>query len=579
MPDSVSPVISAIIDLIAVVGAFLWKPWTFFALLATGIVCTVATKFVQYRALSHGVSVLRGHYDDDHDPGAISHFQALSAALSGTVGLGNIGGVALAISIGGPGALFWMWVTGVLGMAIKSVEVTLALMYRNTDDPRKPSGGAMWVIDKTLGARGGFATIAARVLGTIFCLTLIVSTITGGNIFQAWNVAEVTESYFGVNQYVTTTIMAVLVALTIIGGVQRIGAVAGALVPAMCGLYMVGALVIIGAHITEIPAMFALVIRSAFSPTEAGGAFLGAGVYHAFSIGLQRALFSNEAGQGSAPIAHSAARTNEPAREGIVAGLEPFIDTIIICTMTAMVILLTGVWNRPPEIHLVTDPVVTVETAQDGANTVALAPSLLTAEQLATLGAGTNVFMHVELPGATSELTGSNQIEVAGSVTSGADAAQIEWGPVAVGPEWAAEAVTPVVANRGVYRTLNGASLTSVAFDTVIPGAGSWLVILACWLFALSTQISWAYYGEQGVVYLFGERGVLPYKVLFVAFAALCPVFANTRDALLAIADLGTGAMLWGNLPILFLVGWLAIKNLNGYNQRLDAGEFKARYH
>lgn len=568
--------LDSIIDVIAAIGVFLWKPWTFFALLATGVICTIGTKFVQWRALTHGVAVVTGRYDHDDDPGAISHFQALSAALSGTVGLGNIGGVALAIAIGGPGALFWMWVVGFLGMAIKSVEVTLALMYRNTDDPRKPSGGAMWVIEKTLGARGGVWKAVAKALGTFFCFTLIISTITGGNIFQAWNVAEATQTNFGVPQYVTTCILALIVGATIIGGIKRIGAVAGTLVPAMCLIYIVAALFVIAVNVGEIPSVLALVIRSAFSPSEAGGAFLGAGIYHAFSIGLQRALFSNEAGQGSAPIAHSAARTKEPAREGLVAGLEPFIDTIVICTLTAMVILVSGEWNRPAVVTIDSGVALTEQVAADGTTTWAPDATVLPADAPDSLRNGTRVFTHATIAGAVSEKTHGTTAEVAGVVSvDAAGARSIRWEPLSLGTEWEGEITGVEIPEAGVFLVQDGASLTSAAFSSAIP-FGAWIVIFTSWLFALSTQISWAYYGEQGVVYLVGERGVLAYRIMFVGFIALCPMFANRRDALLAIADLGTGAMLWGNLPILFLVGILAIKSINAYTKKLDAGGFEA---
>jgi AGCS family alanine or glycine:cation symporter len=566
-----------VIDAIGAMGAFLWKPWTFFALLATGVVCTVATRLVQWRALTHGIAVVRGRYDHDDDPGAITHFQALSAALSGTVGLGNIGGVALAIAIGGPGALFWMWVVGFLGMAIKSVEVTLALMYRNTDDPKKPAGGAMWVIEKTLGAKGGGAAVAARALGSFFCATLIVSTITGGNIFQAWNVAEATQSMLGVDQFVTTGIMAVIVGLVILGGITRIGKVAGTLVPLMCGAYMLAALWVIAMNISEVPGMLALVVRSAFAPAEAGGAFLGAGVYHAFSIGLQRALFSNEAGQGSAPIAHSAARTKEPAREGLVAGLEPFIDTIVICTLTALVILVSGEWNRTPVASLETP----IEVSQvDGAWIAAPTPVSSAMVDDGPLRLGDRLVAHLTVAGATNSRTAGSIYELNGSLARCeiGDCGQpylATWEAIDLGGTWEG-AVTGVVATGPeVFRAKDGATLTSAAFDSALPG-GAWLVLLASWLFAISTQITWAYYGEQGVNYLVGDRGTLMYRIVFVLFIFACPVFANSREALLAIADLGTGAMLWGNLPILFLVGWLAVRSINDYTKKLDAGAFEA---
>lgn len=217
-------------ELLETIGGFLWGPWTPYILLAAGLLFTIWTRFTQFTAMTHGVQVVRGVYDDPSDPGAINHFQALSAALSATVGLGNIGGVALAIGVGGPGALFWMWIVGVLGMALKTVEITLAMMYRDTRDPENPSGGAMWVVERVLGSRGGIWKPIARAIGVFFCITLIISTFTGGNMFQSWSVAGLTEGYFGVPKIFTGIVMAVIVGLVIIGGIKRIGNVAGKLV-------------------------------------------------------------------------------------------------------------------------------------------------------------------------------------------------------------------------------------------------------------------------------------------------------------------------------------------------------------
>ena len=346
---------SAFDSFLAAANAFLWQNTVLFIILGTGIVFTIWSRFCQFRALTHGVQAIRGKYDHAGDPGAISHFQALSAALSATVGLGNIGGVAMAISLGGPGAVFWMWVVGFFGMALKTTEVTLAMLYRNTDNPDNPHGGTMWVISKALAERGSGLGALGKAIGVLFCLTLLVMVVTGGNMFQAWNVGNITQNYVGVPSIVSGVILAVLVGLVIIGGIHRIGRVAGALVPFMIGIYFLGAMYVLAAHASEIPAMFALIFRSAFSPAEASGAFIGGTMGYAFLYGMKRAIFSNEAGQGTSPIAHSAARTDEPVREGVVAGLEPFIDTIFVCTLTALVIIVTGTWNRPAEASLPVD--------------------------------------------------------------------------------------------------------------------------------------------------------------------------------------------------------------------------------
>ena len=247
-------------DFIGAVNGILFSNYTVYALLATGVLFTIWTGIGQFRALTHGVAVVRGKYDDKNDPGAINHFQALSAALSATVGLGNIGGVAVAIAIGGPGAVFWMWVIGFLGMSIKMTEVTQSMLYRNTDDPDNPHGGPMFVVKKGL-AEWGLGPLGT-LIGGVFVVTLIISAITGGNMFQAWNVADVTNTYFQVPQVVTGIILAILVGLVIIGGIKRIGAVAGRVVPFMCIVYCLAALYVLAVNFGEIPEMLALIVKS-----------------------------------------------------------------------------------------------------------------------------------------------------------------------------------------------------------------------------------------------------------------------------------------------------------------------------
>lgn len=298
-------------DLLATINAVLWNETWLYIIVGTGILFTVWSGFSQYRALTHGPSVVRGVYDDPNDPGAINHFQALSAALSGTVGLGNIGGVALAITLGGPGAIFWMWVVGFLGMAIKLTEVTMSMLYRNTDDPQNPHGGPMWVADKALARLKPELKWLGKAIAVVFCVCLLMSSATGGNMFQAWNIAEVTNEYFGVPGWVCGVMLATLVAAVIIGGIKRIGKVAGTLVPFMVTLYLLVGFYVLFLNVEKIPGIFALIIGDAFTPAEASGAFIGGTVASAFLFGMKRAVFSNEAGQGSSPIAHSAAKTDE----------------------------------------------------------------------------------------------------------------------------------------------------------------------------------------------------------------------------------------------------------------------------
>jgi alanine or glycine:cation symporter, AGCS family len=572
---------------VSAINAVLWHDWVLYAVLATGVLFTIWSGFSQWHALTHGTSVIRGRYDDRNDPGAINHFQALSTALSATVGLGNIAGVALAIALGGPGAVFWMWVIGAVGMALKTTEVTLTMLYRNTKDPENPHGGPMWVARDGLGAAGWARTGGA--IGGIFSVTLLVSAFTGGNMFQAWNVAEITHTYFTtVPRPVVGIVLALVVGVVIIGGIKRIGAVAGRLVPFMCVLYLLAAGYVVTAHLGEVPAMLRLIVVSAFTPAEATGAFLGGTAGFAFLWGMKRALFSSEAGQGSAPIAHAAAKTNEPVREGVVAGLEPFIDTLVVCTLTTLVILLSGAWNRGPEAFYPPGAdlrVVQAGTADDGTplwrpETPPLPPKTDEARRISNLPdhtdwrRGETVFMAVHAepdPNTRHDLH-----RMTGVVERSPDGYRVAWDSIAsaVPPRFRQLPEGPE--GYGVYGDYVGAALTGHAFDRVMPGLGMWLVTFACWLFAVSTMISWAYYGEQGMVYLAGERSVLPYKVVYCALVLVSTLgFVRTDAQLDEWTALGTGVMLFANIPIMLLFGRQTMAAYHDYIRRLKSGQME----
>ena len=577
-------------SIIKTVNGILWADWVLYVVLFTGVLFTIWSKFAQYRALTHGVAVVRGLYDDKSDPGAISHFQALSAALSATVGLGNIGGVALAIALGGPGAVFWMWVVGFIGMALKMTEVTLAMLYRNVEDPENPHGGAMWVASKGFAKWGPFWAKVGNFVGGLFCVTLIISSITGGNMFQAWNVADITHSYFNIPQVVTGIVLSVLVGMVIIGGIKRIGQVAGKLVPFMSALYFLSAIYVIAANFSQIPELFRLIISSAFSPLEAQGAFIGGTAGYAFLWGMKRALFSNEAGQGSAPIAHSAAKTHEPVREAVVAGLEPFIDTIVICTLTALVILSSGLWRRQPDFQLKELPRAERASEKKG-KSVVWKFSLTPLPKGKKLSEGTNLYAIANAH--YNKASGNNFWRIDGQVVRGKRVGD-RWVADPEGREllisWKELTCTAKKCpkpdfnveyqkNRGggVFLVYQGATLTGKAFDSVTQGLGKWMVTIAAWLFALSTMISWSYYGEQGVVFLFGESWTLLYKVIYclLIVVASIPQLVATETQLDNLTSLGTGVMLWVNIPIMLIFGYQAMSAYHDYIKRLDAGEFK----
>ena len=543
------------------VNDILWHNVVLYIILATGVLFTLWSRFGQAIALTHGWKVIRGQYDDPADPGAINHFQALSAALSATVGLGNIGGVALAIALGGPGAVFWMWVVGTIGMALKMTEVTLAMLYRNTDDPDNPHGGPMWVARQGIARMNPKLAWLGSLVGGIFCVTLLISTITGGNMFQAWNVGEITESYFAIPSVFTGIVLAIVVALVIIGGIKRIGNVAGHLVPVMMALYILGGLFVLAVNVEHIPSMFVLIFEGAFSSSEASGAFIGGTAGYAFLFGMKRALFSNEAGQGSSPIAHSAAKTDEPVREGVVAGLEPFIDTLIICTFTALVILSTGVWNRGPdatyavlpEVQQVSEGVWTLETRK---------PPVMGKDQWLE---GDPVYTLVHAHANPNTANDRHRMDGVVHIVDGQPI--IEWGTFA-------SPVKPTLVEPGIYANYAGATLTARAFDTAAPGLGKWLVTIAVWMFAVSTMISWSYYGEQGMVYLLGEKSVLPYKIVYCALIVVATMGLLKTDVELDnLSSLGTGVMLFANIPIMLLFGGQAMRAYHNYVDRLRAGQ------
>ncbi|MGI9225804.1 MAG: alanine/glycine:cation symporter family protein [Woeseiaceae bacterium] len=539
---------------LAELNGILWHEYVLYAIVGTGVLFTVWSGFCQYRALTHGPSVIRGVYDDPNDPGAINHFQALSAALSATVGLGNIGGVALAIALGGPGAIFWMWVIGFLGMAIKLTEVTMSMLYRNTDNPDNPHGGPMWVASRALERKnlGGLG----RAIGVVFCVMLLVSTSTGGNMFQAWNVGELTEEYFAIPSWISGIVLAIAVGAVILGGIKRIGKVTATLVPFMCALYLLAGTYVLTINAADIPAMFVLIFKYAFIPTEASGAFVGGTAGAAFAFGMKRAIFSNEAGQGSSPIAHSAAKTDEPAREGIVAGLEPFIDTIVVCTFTALIILTTGIWNRGPDVGF-TDPPEVMQSESGWQFAATSVPGDDWRE-------GETVIL---IATAHARDDGFDRHKVAGKIARNVDGFFVSWSSFA-------SDVEPRIIGNGLYRTYIGATLTAKAFDSVTPGLGKWLVSIAAWLFAISTIISWAYYGEQGVVFLAGEGAVFGFKIFYCLLIVVATLgFIQSDTDLDNVTGVGTGVLVIANIPICWIFGYQAMRAYKDYVRRLKTGQ------
>ena len=451
---------------------------------------TVYFKFPGFTKFGLAINTVRGKYDeieghgvgktemaidgdipdtirDESQEGEVSHFQALATAVSGTVGLGNIAGVAVAIAIGGPGATFWMIACGLIGMSTKFVECTLGVKYRDVGEDGTVYGGPMYYLSKGLKERG-FAGIG-KVLGVIFAILCIGASFGGGNAFQSNQATVQITSMLGLEGgsigFVIGIILAILVGIVIIGGIKRIASITEKVVPFMAGIYVLASLIIIFANYSDIGTAFGLIINGAFTPMAGLGGIVGVII-----VGFQRAAFSNEAGAGSAAIAHSAVKTKYPASEGVVALLEPFIDTVVICTMTALVIIFFNI---------------------DGGN-------MQSVFQYGGDGAS-NVVLNAD-----------------GSLIGGVD-------------------------------------LTSMAFDSVIPGF-SYILTIAIVLFAFSTMISWSYYGLQSWKYLFGKGKTADtvYKVLFLLFIVIGA--AATLDAVIKFSDAMILALVFPNMiGLLFL--------------------------
>ena len=320
-------------------------PFIVVVLIFGSIFFTFWFRWINVRGFKHSIDIIRGKYDNPDDPGEISHFRALTSALSATVGLGNIAGVAIAIQMGGPGAVFWMWMTAIFGMAAKFSSCTLSQIYRQHNPDGSISGGPMYYLDLGLKAKGAAWAPLGKVLAVIFAFMIMAGAVGGGNMFQSNQSFEAISATFGWPQslnWLFGILMAIAVGLVVIGGIKRIGAATSRIVPFMCGIYVVASIYIILTHFREIPATFGLIFKMAFTENAFYGGMAGVLVW-----GIRRAAFSNEAGLGSAAIAHAAAKTKEPVREGLVAMIGPFIDTIVICSMTALVVIITGAWEDP----------------------------------------------------------------------------------------------------------------------------------------------------------------------------------------------------------------------------------------
>ncbi|MCG2588995.1 alanine/glycine:cation symporter family protein [Rhodohalobacter sulfatireducens] len=518
-------------------------------LLGYGIFITLRMGFIQIRRFTHGIKVVSGFYDNPDDTGDVNHFQALSTALSATVGIGNIAGVAIAIHYGGPGALFWMWVTAFFGMAIKYSECTLAVKYRIQNADGSVSGGPMYYIERGLGENWKW-------LAVIFASLAVICSFFTGNAIQANTVADVMENSFFiiVPPYVTGLITASLVGIVIIGGIKRIGYVTARLTPLMAIVYVLGALLILLINYDQVLPSFGKIFSYAFNP-QAGAWGVGSGLFITTMVwGVKRGLFSNEAGQGSAPIAHGAAKTEEPVREGVVALLEPFIDTIMVCTMTGLVIISTGVWDTKhmTEVNL-GSPDLDFEISQslDQPNTLVVEDGIIqNGSMLRSDFAIDTVFANIE------------QTELfSGTIDTDSYTATYE----------PSGEVSSIVYGKEIY---NGATLTSQGFEDglapLFPG-GKYIVTISVLLFAISTSISWSYYGDRSIQYLLGDKSIIYYKAVYVVLHFVGAITA--LGTIWAIGDIALGLMTFPNLIALFALSGVVYGTTKDYFKRMEESE------
>ncbi len=546
------------------------SPVLVFGLLGTGAFLTIRLGLIQIRRLGHGFAVTSGKYDDPNETGDVSHFQALTTALSATVGIGNIAGVALAIHWGGPGAMFWMWMTALLGMATKFSEVTLAQHYRVKIDEGHAwegsvAGGPMYYIERGIKDVFGWNW---KPVAAFFAFMLMVTSFFTGNAIQANTIATQIADHFGVDTWITGLATASVVGLVIIGGIRRIGAVTSILAPVMASIYVVGALIILFYHFDMVIPSLVTIVTDAFNPS-AGVAGTGIGLFLVtMRYGVQRGLFSNEAGQGSAPIAHSAAKTEEPVSEGVVALLEPFIDTIIICTMTGLVIISTGVYAEriPTTLDLDDGNVSYVEVNEAQSYEGVSAPEKISVND------GYQVAPNDADPRLAYYDVSVDRLFI--------DEDQTEPFTGTLFPRGSEGSLVPRAETvEGTRLTTlygdgvrNSSPLTTLGFERGMEpmglgGLGKYIVLVCVFLFAISTAISWSYYGDRCANYLWGKKAILPYKFVFLIMH-----FVGATLAVTTIWDIGDVALSLVTLPNV-----LSLVLLSGLLKRLTDSYFERK--
>ena len=487
------------------IDGYLSGSWWFPAfLIGTGLFFTIYLRFPQFRYFKHGWRILSGKFVKDTTKGETTPFQALSTALSGTVGTGNIGGVALAIWIGGPAAIFWMWITAIFGMTTKFVEVTLAHKYRRILPDGTVSGGPMYFIEEGLNMKW---------LAITFSALMMITALGSGNMPQINNIANVMESTFTIPKFATGLVLAVLLWMVIIGGIKRIALIASKLVPTMGFIYIAASMVIIFDNYENIVPSITSIFSQVFTGSSALGGFLGASFAMSLKYGVARGLYSNEAGQGSSPIAHASSKTENPIEEGMVSILEPFIDTIVVCTITALVILSSGVWTEKFENDFDRTSTHIINGIYDES-----VPDDIRQLQSYLYNQTSNVIPY------TGELDIVNGILVNKNITilhKNSIAENVFFHNTDGLHSGNVDITSGKVAVSGISLSgkslIHSAELTAKAFSSGVLGKyGEYIVAIGLLLFAFSTVIAWSYYGDRSTAYIFGERGVIWYRILYV---------------------------------------------------------------
>lgn len=528
-----------------------------YALLAVGTGLAAWTAAGPLRSLTQGVQLLlrRRPAVGERAAGAMSPGAALAVALAGSAGLGSISAVALAISLGGPGAVFWMWVAGLAAMALKAVEATLVTLYRDVTDPERPHGGPMWVASRGLGSLPFIGARLGGFIGVLFALPLLMFAVTDGNMLQAYSTAEIFGEALEVRHWVTGAVLAALVGAVLSGGTQRIGQVAGVLMPAAIVAYVICGSWLLLSHSDRIPAALQAIWHGAFAPTDASGAFTGAAAGTAFLFGVRRTLYAAQSGFGTTAIAHAASRTSEPAAQGLIAGLEPFIGTFVLSSVTALSILVTGVWNRAPAAQWDHPPPI----VESEPGRWAPADTSLPSRGETTFVSGQPVYTVVEINGEHRKLRGTIELQDAG-----------------LGVRWQAlrSVATPSLTTPGIFVDYGGAAMIARAFDAAAGGVGRWIAAIAVGVFALATLLAWAHFAEQGLVYLLGTRAVAPLRVLWCALImGTCVGPLHGDEHIVLVGNVALGLLLVIQLPMVLLLTPKAMRAWHDYLRRQRHGK------